>query len=202
MIDLAEGSVGFFGILQSQRRKLLQHASVTLCPSDKLPITEQFDAVPRLSALLSASLEELKVAEEELAQQHEAILESRAGQEQLLSYYQMLFELSPTATLVTDLNGSIREANRAACSLLRRENGALNRKPVAALVPRDERMAFRTAFARLSVANGAYQWSFGLERYADVPVRVSATVCFIPDRKIGSGALLWQIHPNVCSTES
>jgi PAS domain-containing protein len=202
MIELADSGVGFAAILESQRRKMLQVASAALCPTDKLPITEQFDAVPRLSALLSASLEELKVAEEELAQQHDAIIESQVNQEQQLSYYQMLFDLSPTATLVTDMNASIREANRAACALLRRDNAALYRKPLAALIPRDERPAFRAGLARLSMTEGAHCWAFGLERHTDVPISVSASVCFIPDRQIGSGALLWQIHPNPRNTES
>jgi PAS domain S-box-containing protein len=201
MTELAEEVMGFAATVESQRKRMLHRASVTLCPPGALPITEQFDAVPQLSALLTASLEELKVAQEELTQQQEALIESRAQTERLLSYYRLLFELSPTPTIVTDLNAAIRDANRAACALLKRTSSSLNRKPLAALVPPEQRASFRAALTRLELTHGASNWVFSLDRHTDVPVTVNAAVCTIPDRTIGSGALLWQIFPSTEADE-
>jgi len=195
MTELSEGVVEFAATLESQRQRMLRQASVTLCPPSALPITEQFDAVPRLSALLTASLEELKVAEEELTRQQEALVESQAHHERELTYYRMLFDFAPTATIVTDLNASIRDVNRAACALLKREAAMLNRKPLAALLPREDRQSFRAGLARLMITEGATNWLFALDRHTDVPVKVRASVNIIPDRSLGSGSLLWQLLP-------
>src|SRR5690349_9277643 len=135
MTELAHEVVAFAATLESQRKQMLHQVSKVLSPPGALPITEQFDAVPRLSALLAASLEELKVAEEELSQQQETISAGHVRLEQQLNYFRMLFDFAPTPTIVTDLNAAIRDANVAACALLKRDARLLSRKPLAALVP-------------------------------------------------------------------
>ena len=201
MPELGESVVEFAATLESQRKRMLQQASIALCPPGALPITEQFDAVPRLSALLAASLEELKVAQEELSRQQEALVESQTKDERLLTYYRMLFELAPTATIVTDLNAAIRDVNGAACTLLKREAHLLHRKPLTALVRREHRQSFRVGLARLAITKGATNWVFALERHTDVPLTVRASVNIIPDRSLGSGSLLWQLHPDTEAME-
>ena len=137
------------------------------------------------------------MAEEEFAQQQETMLETYAENERRVVYYRMLFDYSPIASVVTDLNAGIREVNSAMCKLVRRDERALYRKPLAALVSRDDRHSFRTGLARLEITQGATNWMFSLERHGDLPVEVSAAVTRVPDRSIGSGALLWQLQARV-----
>lgn len=197
MTELDIGAARFATTLESHWLQMLQEASMAICSPGVLPLTEQFDAVPRLSALLTASLEDLRVAAQEISHLEEALAESRASGEGHLSYYRMLFELSPVPSLVTDRNSDIREVNTAACALLRLGPDSLDRKPLAAFVPRTERHEFRAGLARLALTSGASNWLLSLERHGDSPISVHASVTLLPDRPIGSGALLWHLHPQL-----
>jgi PAS domain-containing protein len=197
MTELDVGAARFATTLESHRLQMLQQASMAICSPGVLPLTEQFDAVPRLSALLTASLEELRVAAEEISHQEEALAEWRADTERQLSHYRMLFEVSPIPSLVTDRNSDIREVNTAMCALLRLGPDSLYRRPLAAHVARAERQGFVAGLARLALTNGASNWLISLERHGDAPIAASASVTLLPDRAVGSASLLWHFHPNV-----
>ena len=69
------------------------------------------------TADLAAMLQELRVAEEELRAQNEALLAAQTTLELERRRYADLFEAGPDAFLVTDLNGKILEASfRRRCS--------------------------------------------------------------------------------------
>src|SRR5579885_2421493 len=53
------------------------------------------EAVPALAGLLMSSLEELKVAEEELREQNAALTERRAMDERRTQYYRQMFQYIP-----------------------------------------------------------------------------------------------------------
>jgi PAS domain S-box-containing protein len=151
------------------------------------------DAVPQLSALLSSSLEELRVAEEELVQQNDELVSGRAELERQLRHYRALFDLAPVALLYSDAQGVIREANRAAAALVDREARHLARKPLASLVPRTRRAAFREGLSRLRLTGGAAVWRFALTR-GTASIEVSAAVQLVSDTTLGT-ALLWLLRP-------
>lgn len=67
---------------------------------------------------LSLAFEELHVAEEELHVQTEELSSSRALLEAERLRYRTLFEHAPVAYVITDREGVIRDANRAASGLL------------------------------------------------------------------------------------
>src|SRR5262245_32872599 len=56
--------------------------------------------------------------------------------------YRALFDLTPAACIVTDLSGSVLEANRTAASLLGRPAGTLSDQPLGDFVARRQRRAF------------------------------------------------------------
>jgi PAS domain S-box-containing protein len=88
---------------------------------------------------LSTSIEELEVAAEELFAQTEALT---AVQQELnieVARYRELFDLAPDGYLVTDTNGIIQEANRAASELLGAPEALLNSKPIVLFVDETER---------------------------------------------------------------
>jgi PAS domain S-box-containing protein len=151
---------------------------------------EQLQAVPQLSGLVAALLEQLHVAEEELRVQNEELLHARTESEQSLRHFRMLFELAPVALIITDSYGTVIEVNRAAEHLTGRERGRLLRKPLVSVVATDQRRAFRAGFSRLQLTGGADDWRLLIDQLG-VPVEVSAVVTRL-DPTTG-GALYWAL---------
>ena len=92
--------------------------------SDELPISPQ-ELVKQISLQLQTAGEELQVAHEELHQQNEQL--QQQNQELMVALetaqlqrqrYLDLFEQAPDGYLVTNIAGTISEANRAAAKLL------------------------------------------------------------------------------------
>jgi len=151
--------------------------------------------VQAVSGLLMTALEELKVAEEELRIQNATLEAQRAGVDDRTRHYRQLFLDAPVAGLLTDIYGTIVEANAEAAAMLRRETRHLERKPLAALVPMETRDSFRQQFARLSPDDGVQGWRFAVTRAGHIPLQVHATVKLIPG--IGptrSGLLYWALR--------
>jgi PAS domain S-box-containing protein len=172
-----------------QRANTLLHVEE---PAASVP-AEKFSGV---SALLVSSLEELRVAEEELRVQNVELVTQRAANDERTRYYRQLFLHAPVPVAVTDIFGTIQEVNIAAGRLFRRDPDFLRRKPLAALVPQTEREVFRRRLRRLLDDQGAKEWTLCIERNGDVPSVVHATVTRIPD--VGptrSGMLYWLMWP-------
>jgi PAS domain S-box-containing protein len=107
---------------------------------------------------LNVTLEELKIAEEELHQQAEELAlshESAAAEHQR---YRELFNFAPDGYIVTDPQGIIIEANRAAAALLNIAQGRLIRKPLAVFIALDDRGAFRSQIAWLQNGGRVREW--------------------------------------------
>ena len=96
---------------------------------------------------LSTSLEELSVSEEELYQQNEELMASRQAQEAERKRYQDLFEFTPDGYLVTNPEGIIKEANRAAGLQLGVHQDYLQGKPLRIYIK--DRKDFDTLLSRL-----------------------------------------------------
>lgn len=155
-------------------------------------VEEHEDRLPGVSGLLMTSLEELKVAEEELRVQNSVLEAQRAGVDERVRHYRQLFMLLPSPAFITDIYGTIREANLAASLLFRREAQHLERKPLASLLATEYREDFRNQLSRANSGAGIRDWRLILKRVGDVPVEAHATVCLIPD--VGptqSGLLYW-----------
>src|SRR5262245_44552693 len=67
---------------------------------------------------LQNTLEELRVAEEELQARNDELAATQADLEAERERYRELFEQAPDGYVVTDPEGVVREANRAAAALL------------------------------------------------------------------------------------
>lgn len=115
------------------------------------PSAKRSDWLPVLEELQTA-LEELRVTEEELRTQNEALVASQAVIEAERQRYQDLFEFAPDGYLVTDINGTIQEANSAATRLLNVEQRFLVGKPLVSFIGEgaevEARRAFRSALLR------------------------------------------------------
>jgi PAS domain-containing protein len=188
-----------------QRQVLLRHTAELLC-DDSVVRPEPDTNRSKLSAILVSSLEELKVAEEELLERTEALADLRDELEQRVRGARQLFELAPTCLMVTDLYGMILEANRATGQLFKRDLSLLERQPLARFIPADDRRAFRNGLARIAEAEGVSDWQFQLARPTDAPLMVSAAVRVVKTPNPDNGTrLFWslrQLEPSDASTIS
>lgn len=98
---------------------------------------------------LLSTLDELQVTQEELRQQNEALSAARELAEAESQRYQDLFSEAPDGYLVTDIYGKIREANRAAATLLGVPQSRLVGKPLAVFIAASDRETFRVRLNRL-----------------------------------------------------
>ena len=150
------------------------------------------ERVEALTGLLMTTLEELKVAEEELRGQNAMLSELRQLGDQRAMYYRQLFMHIPAPSLVTDMHATILESNQAAEQLLRRDRDHLERKPLAALLHPSSRQDFRTYLSRLVASEECRRLTLTFNRHGDTPIGAEATVAIVPN--IGptrAAALFW-----------
>jgi PAS domain-containing protein len=173
------------------RQTMLIRAS-QLMGTESIEVAPRDDTVPALAGLLMSSLEELKVAEEELREQNERLSERRLADERRLRHYQQLFLHLPAPALLTDLNARVLEGNLAALDLFRREGRYLEGKPFAALLETASRGDFRRHLALVVASGDTRSFPLVLMRVGNVPLEVRATVSVVPGLgPTGSGALFW-----------
>ena len=142
---------------------------------------------------LSIALEELHVATEELQQQNEELLASRQELEQQRQSYQELFELAPDGYLVTDLKGTIRQANQAVETMLGVRSARLVGKPLIVFIPENERLSFQIQLNKLTSEKNLSNWSINLKPRQGQPVPVEISITRQKDNQENRG-LLWSIR--------
>ncbi|MBD2388018.1 PAS domain S-box protein [Cylindrospermum sp. FACHB-282] len=128
--------------LHKRLADLYQTASVLpWIPSDLLP--EAFKELYNTSRMV-------QLAAEELYQQNEELIQTRNLLEAERQRYQDLFEFAPDGYLVTNAQGIIQEANRAAAELLNVSKHFLVGKPIINFIHLDERQRFYSELIQLS----------------------------------------------------
>lgn len=110
---------------------------------------EQRALMAELLEELSSRLEKLNVAMEELQTQNEELLTHRQEAEDQHRRYRERFDFAPDSYLVTDSQGVIEDANRAAETLFGKPRKQFLNKPLANLVERRDQRLFRQLLNRL-----------------------------------------------------
>jgi PAS domain-containing protein len=93
---------------------------------------------------LQQALAELQQAHEELRQQNEALGQARDEADAERARCQEPFHFAPDGCLVTDLDGAVFEANRAAAALLGVPERFLAGKPLVLFIEEQDRLKFRS----------------------------------------------------------
>lgn len=107
---------------------------------------------------LESVLEELAGARRALARQDAALAAQRDLVDVERTRYRELFEFAPTPYLVTDPDGIIREANRAAGTLLGVPSERLVDASALGYIPEEERDGFRLRLERFRSGAGGAEW--------------------------------------------
>jgi PAS domain S-box-containing protein len=139
--------------------------------------------MPEVFQELQATMEELRVAGEEMHQQNEALAEAQEHIAAERFRYRDLFESAPDSYLVTDMLGVIRDSNRAAQSLLGRGPRSLNGRPLANFIAEEETRAFRQHLLTAGRFTDREEWEFPLRRPSAgvFPATLTVTVIRMPD---------------------
>ncbi len=124
-----------------RRLKALRRQGQDLSPAQAALFEEMMEA-------FSATVEELQVAGEELHYQNEALVEAYEDLDTARRRYQDLFEFAPDGYLVTDIEGGIREANRAAAALFGVKRSFIVGKLLSFFVELQDQARFRDQFDR------------------------------------------------------
>lgn len=135
--------------------ELYQGASA---PSVQMP-----QMLPGVFKELGTASEKLQLAAVELLKQNEELIDSKTLLEAERQRYLELFEFAPDAYLVTDTEGIIQEANRAATVLLNLPQHYLIGKPLAVFVPEAERVHFRRELNLLKGRDRVLEWGIRLQ---------------------------------------
>ncbi len=140
-----------------QRTEMLnQHVKDASCDQQGL-LAQAFEE-------MNVALEELHVAEEELRQQNEQLALAYSLVEQERQRYQELFDYAPDCYLVTDIDGKILEANRAAANIFQVQQNYLKGKPLVTFVPEQHRRSFRSQLIELRSLGTLQEWEIELEK--------------------------------------
>ena len=154
-----------------------------------------------LEELLGA-FEELRVSEDELRRQNDDLAAGQGLLELERSRYRALFELAPEAYLVTDLHGTVREANRAAAALLGVRPRTLTGKPLAVYVAPAGIRAFRGRLAHLADEGGAEDWELRLRPHARPAADAVCSVSVVRGAGGEPEALLWLVRDATARREA
>jgi PAS domain S-box-containing protein len=151
--------------------------------------------------VLSAAFEELAVALEvlhatgvERQEQYEAWLDERVALEAECQRYQDLFTDAPAGYLVTNLDGTIRQANAMAAKLLQTDEKWLTGRSLALFVPDGHRRTFRSAIARLREAEQQHPWEVRLQPWSGSPFDAELHVALERGQSGRPLALRWLLH--------
>ena len=114
---------------------------------------------------LSVATEEAgAVAEERVGRQNLQEAEARQDAEARARRYQEFFEFAPDGHLVTDVAGTIRQANQAIAEMLGVSPRFLIGKPLVSFVAEGDRQAFRTELNRIAESSPSTDWMLRLHQ--------------------------------------
>jgi PAS domain S-box-containing protein len=139
---------------------------------------ELADLPPRLSERenLLATIEELRISDDELRTQSAALRVSRDALNEERIRFREMFDFAPDAYLITDLYGTIRDANIAASRLLAIEPKSLVGKALPSFFEDSARKQFPHQLDRLCDESRLDDWEMWVQPRRGPKVAVSASV--------------------------
>lgn len=199
MLHLDKVSVGGLDMVNvdvfAKRLKVINWRLAELYEGANVPASQQPDfLLPTAFKELGTASEELQVAVEEMYQQSEELALTRLQVEVERKRYQELFEFMPNAYLITDAQGKIQEANRAAARLLNLELSYLRDKLLINFIPLQERSAFRFKLNQLQQRNLVQNWTVGIQPRNSECIEADVTVDAVCDHENRVVSLRWVLR--------
>jgi len=145
-------------------------------------------------AELLTMIEELRVADEELRAQNEELIGSRQLIDRERARYRELFDFAPDAYLVTDIKGTIREANVAAGHLFGVEPRFLIGKPIQTFFEQGSRSQYQKQLDRLCDSERIDDWELWINPRKGSRTPVSVSLSRAPARDDSKPAYRWIVR--------
>ncbi|AFZ23214.1 PAS domain S-box [Cylindrospermum stagnale PCC 7417] len=152
------------------------------------------DLLPQAFKELYSTSKMVQLAAEELYQQNEELLQTRNLLEAERQRYQDLFELAPDGYLVTNAQGIIQEANRAAVQLLNVSKHFLVGKPIVNFIPIEERQRFRGELIQVSPSERVREILARLQQRDGEIFDAALTVAVVQDQHGSPSVLRWLVR--------
>ena len=183
--------------IAAYRQTALQRTAGIVLACNSTDMSQRAAMYEDVVQLLTASLEMLGVAETHLAQERTAATAAERDVQRRFEYERRLFDCAPTALLVTDVLGTIVEANCLAAELLGRDALQLYGLPIASLVPTDQQREFRTQLSRVTLAESTSDWRFHVTRPRDSRLTLHACIQIVRGASPHSerDRLFWALQP-------
>jgi len=143
---------------------------------------------------LHTALEELHITEEELTRRNQELTQAQASIQDERKRYQDLFEFAPDGYLITDADGNIWQANRAAGSMLRTRSDLLIGRPLLSYVAPESEEAFRTHVQRMTNLTPVQEFELQLKVRGDAPTITSVRLAAERDREGAPMSLRWMLR--------
>jgi len=163
---------------------------------------DSIDVLPTACKELGLASEELQGAIEELQHQNQELLNLQAQLVAERDRYRKLFDAASDVYLVTNFEGVIQEANRAASSLLNVAQRFLSGKPIFSFVASAQRQLLRQQLLELQQLERSQVWEVPLQPRDSDKITVTATVAAMPDSQGKSSCFQWIIRPLPDRTQS
>jgi PAS domain S-box-containing protein len=142
-------------------------------------------------AELLTLIEELRVADEELRAQNEELIGSRQLIDRERARYRELFDFAPDAYVVTDVNGTIREANVAAGRLLSVDPKFLVGKPIQTFFEQGSRSQYQKQLDQLCHSDRIDDWEVWINPRKGSRTPVSLSLSRTPARQDNKSGYRW-----------
>jgi PAS domain S-box-containing protein len=141
-----------------------------------------------------ATLQEQHAVIEELRSANEALIATRKYLEEERNRYQELFDFAPDGYLVTDIKGTISQANHAAAKLLNIDQKYLVGKKLISFIPEADRQAFRVMLTQLYGMKRLQEWEVRLCKRDNTLIDAAMTIVTVYDANHKAIALRWQLR--------
>ncbi|HEY9876290.1 MAG TPA: PAS domain-containing protein, partial [Candidatus Obscuribacterales bacterium] len=152
---------------------------------------QELEIIAQTFEELCITLEELQIANEELCKQNEELSLAHEAVEAERQRYLDLFEFAPDGYLVTDMDGAILEANRAAGTLLNVSQQFLVGKPLVIFVAKEDRLAFNSHLHQSHQGDWIRDWEIVVEPRQGKAFKATLTVATVRDREGSLVARRW-----------
>ncbi|MFQ5989531.1 MAG: PAS domain S-box protein [Candidatus Methylomirabilales bacterium] len=143
---------------------------------------------------LSNALHDLQGAARGFRQQNEDLAATRRAVGAERQRYREIFEFAPDGYLVTDVGGTIREANRAAAALLAAHQDDLVGKRLLLFVAERDRKTFESQLTRLAALPQVRDWEVRLQPLRGAPFLAAVSVAAVRDTEGQLPSLRWLIR--------
>jgi PAS domain S-box-containing protein len=197
---LVGGTLAVFGVLLLTVFVLLQYAIIrpikglsTIVAAvangnfdQPVPVTSQ-NEIGVLQQTFNQMIENLRASRAEVSGKQRALEDERQR-------YVDLFEFAPDGYLLTEMTGTIQEANRAAAALLDQAPPDLIGQPLSAYLSADDALEFGAQLQRLAHVDRVQDWDVHVRTTDGTPRIISITVMAVRRQEGAPTVLRWLLR--------